>query len=67
MIMFVREINKEMIKDKTVFFLLETWAADSPYTIPKDAPSNKKVIKNVIIFFFIISPFVRPKFVQTIS
>ena len=65
--MLVSEINIEIMKETAALFLLESWAADRPYTIQKDITNSTTVMVKVKILLLIISHFPWPKLVQIMS
>jgi hypothetical protein len=65
--MFITDRHTEIANDIIWLFLFDCCAFDSPYTMPNDAPSNKAVAVNVMIFLFIIYPVGTPKLVHIIS
>ena len=51
--MLVSEINIDIMKETVALFLLESWAAESPYTIQKEITSNTTVMVKVMILLLI--------------
>lgn len=63
----ITEIVAEIAKDTIEFPFDYFWALDSPYTIPKEAPSIMKVTVKVISFLLTAWPKGTPRLVQIMS